>query len=162
MLAALCVGSCRGHDPGEQLGVMDSRDYGLPTYEGRGDKSGHANRDERLARDCVTSFPIFEKGSLISTAENSMGVRVRWEVPGTLESVAEGIVLAYRDEGSYELLYGDYLDLFGLFWGCLVTADEGWSELVFVDGRAQIDALGDGREEQQCLVTVVRLGEGDV
>lgn len=162
VLAAVCLGSCRGDGPGVQPGEADVRNGDRSAYEVCGGEDGHAMRDERLACNRVTRFSLCERGSLVSTAESPLGARARWRVPGTLESIARDITLSYQDAGSYELIHGDYLDLFGFFWGCLVTADAGWAELVFVDGRAPGNDWEDEQEEQQCLVTIVRLGEEDV
>lgn len=106
-------------------------------------------------------FALLGGGDLVGGDENPLGRRWTWRVPGGLVEVAGQALLDLEEQG-LGLRYAGYLDLLGNVWGCLVSGDA-WVQAIVVreeegDGT-QDAALGRGGSS---LVTVVRLGEGEV
>ena len=118
--------------------------------------------DTALPGSWVTNLPVCDDGRLVSTDENGMGARACWEVPGATTDVATDVLTFYRDAGGFDLAFDGYLDLFGQVWGCVVTVEEGWSELVIVDGRRSGGEPWDEQPQRSCSVVVARLGEAEV
>jgi hypothetical protein len=142
--------------PGEDatLGAVagDASDGGSPVGEvGEGEGLG-----EVAGR--VTTVSEIGKGqgsTLLGVRENGMGVGATWSCPAPLDEVAQTTLSYYRDQGGFTLAASGYLDFLTHVWGCVVSSGQGWSELVTIDERG---AGSDGG----CLVTIVRVGQGEV
>lgn len=100
------------------------------------------------------------QNELVETARNPWGCRATWTVEGGVDEVAAALLSDYQSTGSFELFHGDFLDLFGAVWGCVVVGDAGMVELAVIDGR-QGGVLGDGQDAQatSCALTLVWLND---
>lgn len=123
---------------------------------------GPVERDESLPGRHVTSFEVCEEvGTLVSTARGSLGYRATWELGVGLSEGARSILEEYRDAGTVSLAYDGFLDLYGCVWGCVVSSEEGWAELVVVEDEGDGVYAGDGGvpegEAPGCTLTLVRV-----
>ena len=133
------------------------------TSEGEGTSTGQVPASATvLPDDIAVTVPraCAERGTVVSWDENALGVRATWFLEARLVDAASGVLDEYRDAGTYGLVQSGYLDLLGNVWGCAVTSQSGWVELVFVDARDG-GTYGSGTEEGGvgCVLTVVRLGQ---
>ena len=142
--------------PVEETGASgDASDAAVPS-------PAPVERDEGLLGRHVTSFEVCEEaGELVSTAHGSLGYRATWELGVGLPAGARSILEEYRDAGTLSLAYDGFLDLYGCVWGCVVSSEEGWAELVVVEdgdaaGRAEDGDVSEG-EAAGCTVTLVRV-----
>lgn len=101
------------------------------------------------------------QNELVETARNPWGCRATWTVEGGVDEVAAALLGDYQSAESFELFHGDFLDLFGAVWGCVVVGDTGMVELAVIDGRRG-GVLEDGQDAQAalCTLTLVWLNGG--
>lgn len=98
-------------------------------------------------------------GSSPKLAANGVGARVSWRVSLPLVEAAASVLEGYRGMKGATLEHDGYIDLLGHVWSCVVSSNEGWSEVVLVDERSEVDdfAAEEGGAGS-CTVTVVRIG----
>lgn len=136
-------------------------DGGAPAAgEGLAVGTVHGWADAQALGGSVTNFALCgTAGVLVDAASNALGVRATWEVEAGVVECARDVLEEY-EAADVALQHDGYIDLFGRVWGCTVWSDEGWSEVVVVDGRQAATGDGSGRDAP-CLLTVARFGCAD-
>ncbi len=133
------------------------------TQTGQGGSGLQAPVEVGLTGPLPTVFPLCgQQGDLVSYDRAPLGVRATWEVPDDLPSLAQEALRQYEAQGDLVLHHADYLDLLGNVWACVVSGPS-WVELVVIQDEGGDGAYaGSHSQDGPCLVSVMRLGEGEM
>lgn len=143
----------------EGWGDSDSDDEAFESaFDGTGAERGEGSLDAGDVRGSLTSFAVCESnGTLVGSKAGAMGVRATWEMQAGVTECAREVLVAYESDG-LSLQYDGYIDLLGRVWGCAVWSEEGWAEIVLVDGRQDGDDSEGWTQGEGCELTVARFG----
>lgn len=172
LAAAALVCRCQRSDVGgETTPAASENDAGGRGDPNQGDESSGAVSDGTDARreedaldaadvrGSLTSFAVCDAaGTLVGSKAGAVGVRATWEMRAGPTECAREVLAAYEAAG-LSLRYDGYIDLLGRVWGCAVWSEEGWAEVVLVDGRdGEGNGSGERCQEERCELTVARFG----